>query len=143
MYFSFFIDTGASILSFYCTLVDLLGRCAPEANLIAQGKNDSLRARAILRSLVPLEDLEGVLSLPFNIAMPGIVADTGKSDLPTGLVPNHKQSMALFLERVYGIESRELFFSMLEYAFLPDLRAATMLEKPEGGESDMGLALNR
>ena len=138
-----FIDTGAAILSFYCTLVDLLGRCAPEANLIAQGKNDSLRARAILRSLVPLEDLEGVLSLPFSIAMPGIQPDTGKSDLPTGLVPNHKQSMALFLERVYGIESRELFFSMLEYAFLPDLRAATMLEKPGGGESDIGLALNR
>lgn len=23
------IDTGAAILAFYCTLVDLLGRCAP------------------------------------------------------------------------------------------------------------------
>jgi ryanodine receptor 2 len=31
-----FIDTGASILNFYCTLVDLLGRCAPEASVIAQ-----------------------------------------------------------------------------------------------------------
>ena len=138
-----FIDTGAAILSFYCTLVDLLGRCAPEATLIAQGKNDSLRARAILRSLVPLEDLEGVLSLPFTIPMPGLGYDTGTSDLPTGLVPNHKQSMALFLERVYGVENRELFFSLLENAFLPDLRAASMLEKPDGGESDMGLALNR
>lgn len=46
-----FIDTGASILNFYCTLVDLLGRCAPEASVIAQGKNDSLRARAILVKL--------------------------------------------------------------------------------------------
>lgn len=53
-----YIDTGAAILAFYCTLVDLMGRCAPEANVIAQGKNDSLRARAILRSLVPLEDLQ-------------------------------------------------------------------------------------
>ena len=130
-------------MSFYCTLVDLLGRCAPEATLIAQGKNDSLRARAILRSLVPLEDLEGVLSLPFTIPMPGLGYDTETADLPTGLVPNHKQSMALFLERVYGIENRELFFSLLENAFLPDLRAASMLEKPDGGESDMGLALNR
>lgn len=138
-----FIDTGAAMLSFYCTLVDLLGRCAPEATLIAQGKNDSLRARAILRSLVPLDDLEGVMSLPFNIPMPGLGPDIGKSDLPSGLVPNHKQSMALFLERVYGVEDRDLFFNMLENAFLPDLRAATMLEKPEGGESDMGLALNR
>lgn len=57
-----YIDTGAAILNFYCTLVDLMGRCAPEANVIAQGKNDSLRARAILRSLVPLEDLQVRLS---------------------------------------------------------------------------------
>ena len=54
-----FIDTGSAVLAFYSTLVDLLGRCAPEASVIAQGKNDSLRARAILRSLVPLEDLQG------------------------------------------------------------------------------------
>jgi hypothetical protein len=49
--------------------------------------------------------------------------------MPSGLVPNHKQSMALFLERVYGVEDRDLFFKLLEDAFLPDLRAATMLEK--------------
>ncbi len=49
--------------------------------------------------------------------------------MPSGLIPNHKQSMALFLERVYGIEDRDLFFSLLEEAFLPDLRMATMLEK--------------
>ena len=125
-----FIDTGAAVLAFYSTLVDLLGRCAPEASVIAQGKNDSLRARAILRSLVPLEDLQGVLSLRFSIGMPGISGHTSSSsDLPSGLIPNHKQSMALFLERVYGIEDRELFFKLLEDAFLPDLRAATMLEK--------------
>ena len=47
------------------------------------------------------------------------------------------------MERVYGIEDRDLFFNILEHAFLPDLRAATMLEKPDGGESEMGLALNR
>ena len=99
--------------------------------MIAQGKNDSLRARAILRSLVPLEDLQGVLSLRFNVAMPepGGGGGEGKSDMPTGLIPNHKQSMAMFLERVYGIEDRDLFFSLLEEAFLPDLRAATMLER--------------
>ena len=50
--------------------------------------------------------------------------------------------MALFLERVYGIEDMDLFFRLLEEAFLPDLRVATMLERAEG-ESDMGLALNR
>ncbi len=120
--------------------------------MIAQGKNDSLRARAILRSLVPLEDLQGVLSLRFNVEMPGLRPQDqvvtiinifilcgniyifpfcyqSKSDMPPGLMPSHKQSMALFLERVYGIEDRDLFFSLLEEAFLPDLRMATMLEK--------------
>lgn len=60
--------------------------------------------------------------------MPG-VGSGESSDAPPGLNPNHKQSMALFLERVYGIEERDLFFSLLEDAFLPDLRVATMLEK--------------
>lgn len=31
-----YIDTGSAILNFYCTLVDLLGRCAPDASVIAQ-----------------------------------------------------------------------------------------------------------
>lgn len=31
-----YIDTGAAILAFYCTLVDLLGRCAPDVSVIAQ-----------------------------------------------------------------------------------------------------------
>ena len=138
-----FIDTGTAILNFYTALVDVLGRCAPDASVIAQGKNDSLRARAILRSLVPLEDLQGVLSLKFSLSMPIPGVETYKSDIPSGLIPNHKQCIALFMERVYGIEDRELFFNILENAFLPDLRAATMLEKADGGESEMGLSLNR
>lgn len=108
-----------------------------------QGKNESLRARAILRSLVPLEDLEGVLSLKFTLQSNGPSSEGPKSDMPSGLIPGHKQSVVLFLERVYGIEDIELFFRLLEEAFLPDLRAATILEKTDGGESDMALALNR
>ena len=56
-------------------------------------------------------------------------SESGSSDSPSGLIPGHKQSMALFLERVYGIEDRDLFFRLLEEAFLPDLRVATMLER--------------
>lgn len=88
-----YIDTGAAILGFYCTLVDLLGRCAPESSVIDQGKNESLRARAILRSLVPLEDLQGVLSLKFTLQHPAPGEDKPKSDMPSGLVPGHKQSI--------------------------------------------------
>lgn len=124
-----YIDTGAAILGFYCTLVDLLGRCAPESSVIEQGKNESLRARAILRSLVPLEDLQGVLSLKFTLQQPGPGEEKPKSDMPSGLVPGNKQSIVLFLERVYGIETHDLFYRILEDAFLPDLRAATMLDR--------------
>uniref|UniRef100_A0A336KLC6 CSON012070 protein n=1 Tax=Culicoides sonorensis TaxID=179676 RepID=A0A336KLC6_CULSO len=138
-----YIDTGAAILNFYCTLVDLLGRCAPDSAVIEQGKNESLRARAILRSLVPLEDLQGVLSLKFVIQNPAAGEETPKSDMPSGLIPGHKQSVVLFLERVYGIETPELFFKLLEDAFLPDLRAATILDRTDGSESDMALAMNR
>uniref|UniRef100_A0A182UXB4 Ryanodine receptor 3, brain n=1 Tax=Anopheles merus TaxID=30066 RepID=A0A182UXB4_ANOME len=138
-----YIDTGAAILCFYCTLVDLLGRCAPDAAVIEQGKNESLRARAILRSLVPLEDLQGVLSLKFTLTNPALGEDRPKSDMPSGLVPGHKQSIVLFLERVYGIETQELFYRLLEDAFLPDLRAATMLDRSDGSESDMALSMNR
>lgn len=127
-----YIDTGAAILGFYCTLVDLLGRCAPEPSVIDLGKNESLRARAILRSLVPLEDLQGVLSLKFTSQQPAPGEEKPKSDMPSGLVPGHKQSIVLFLERVYGIERHDLFYRILEDAFLPDLRAATMLDRVRG-----------
>ncbi|XP_057661319.1 ryanodine receptor isoform X14 [Diorhabda carinulata] len=138
-----YIDTGAAILNFYCTLVDLLGRCAPDAAVIAVGKNESLRARAILRSLVPLEDLQGVLSLKFSLHNPAAGEERPKSDMPSGLTPPHKQSVVLFLERVYGIETQELFYKLLEEAFLPDLRCATMLDRNDGSESDMALSMNR
>ncbi|XP_015040422.2 ryanodine receptor isoform X3 [Drosophila pseudoobscura] len=138
-----YIDTGAAILNFYCTLVDLLGRCAPDASVIEQGKNESLRARAILRSLVPLEDLQGVLSLKFTLTQTGPGEEKAKTDMPSGLLPNNKQSIVLFLERVYGIETQDLFYRLLEDAFLPDLRTATILDKSDGSESDMALAMNR
>lgn len=53
------------------------------------------------------------------------VSDAGP--LP-GLLPNHKQSVLLFLDRVYGIDSQEMLFQFLEKSFLPDLRAATMMD---------------
>lgn len=56
---------GGAILTFYSSLVDLLGRCAPDAEAIKSGRSDSIRARSILRSLVSMEDLEGVLGLRF------------------------------------------------------------------------------
>lgn len=142
------INMGVAILSFYCALVDLLGRCAPDLQNIGQGRHESIRARSILKSLVPLQDLRNAISLRFNLIDPQWlrVGDNEQPFAPTApsFVPNHKQSLVLFLERVYGIEDQETFFSLLEEAFLPDMRAATMLECPtpvtggDQGQSNFG-----
>ena len=48
--------------------------------------------------------------------------------MPPGLQPAHKMSIILFLERVYGIPDQETFFRLIEDAFLPDIRSATILD---------------
>lgn len=125
-------------MSFYASLVELLGRCAPSEETIKMGKSDSIRARSILRSLVSMEDLEGVLALRFILPVPQMSTDR----LP-GLQPNHKMSIVLFLERVYGIPDQATFFNLIESAFLPDIRCATILDGSSCCEGDMALALNR
>ncbi|KAJ8309071.1 hypothetical protein KUTeg_013945 [Tegillarca granosa] len=147
-----YIDMGGAILNFYSSLVDLLGRCAPDAETIKAGRSDSIRARAILRSLVSMEDLEGVLGLRFILPVGQMFQPTvdetesqappGET-LPPGLLPAHKAAIVLFLERVYGIPDQETFFRILENGFLPDLRAATTLDTAQVSDSDMALAMNR
>lgn len=60
-----YIDLGAAELSFYAILVELLGRCAPSEETIKMGKPNAARAKSILKSLVSMQDLEGVLGLKF------------------------------------------------------------------------------
>ena len=48
--------------------------------------------------------------------------------MPPGLLPNHKTSIVMFLDRVYGIEEQSIFYRLIDEAFLPDLRAATTLD---------------
>jgi hypothetical protein len=62
-----YIDLGAATLDFYSSLVDLLAKCAPDPLTIQAGKGESLRARAILRSLISLDDLGNILALRFTI----------------------------------------------------------------------------
>ncbi|XP_071962240.1 ryanodine receptor 2-like isoform X3 [Antedon mediterranea] len=144
------VDMGGAVLTFYAMLIDLLGRCAPDKQVLSHGKSESQRMRAILRSLVALDDLEGVLSLKFNLPSPSKVYEKkdetlGKplgADLK-GLTPTHKEAMLLFMERVYGISDQEMFFRLLEVGFLPDLRAAMTMDTPNTHDHDMALALNR
>lgn len=46
-----YIDTGAAILNFYCTLVDLLGRCAPDSSVIALVYLNQLLLTAIFNKI--------------------------------------------------------------------------------------------
>ncbi|XP_047465590.1 ryanodine receptor 2 isoform X3 [Mugil cephalus] len=137
------IHMGNAIMTFYAALIDLLGRCAPEMHLIHAGKGEAIRIRAILRSLIPIEDLVGVISISFsmpNLAKDGLVVEP---DMSAGFCPDHKAAMVLFLDRVYGIENQNFLLHLLEVGFLPDLRAAASLDTVTLSATDMALALNR
>uniref|UniRef100_A0A6I8PD25 Ryanodine receptor 1 n=1 Tax=Ornithorhynchus anatinus TaxID=9258 RepID=A0A6I8PD25_ORNAN len=137
------VHLGNAIMSFYAALIDLLGRCAPEMHLIQAGKGEALRIRAILRSLVPLEDLVGVISLPLQIPAFGKDGNTVEPRMSASFVPDHKAPMVLFLDRVYGIDSQDFLLHVLEVGFLPDMRAAASLDTAAFSTTEMALALNR
>ncbi|XP_064408728.1 ryanodine receptor 1 isoform X5 [Latimeria chalumnae] len=137
------VHLGNAIMSFYGALIDLLGRCAPEMHLIQAGKGEALRIRAILRSLVPIEDLVGVISLPVQIPSFGKDGNIIEPKMSASFVPDHKAPMVLFLDRVYGVENQDYLLHLLEVGFLPDMRAATSLDTAAFSTTEMALALNR
>uniref|UniRef100_A0A8D0GF69 Ryanodine receptor 1 n=1 Tax=Sphenodon punctatus TaxID=8508 RepID=A0A8D0GF69_SPHPU len=137
------VHLGNAIMSFYAALIDLLGRCAPEMHLIQAGKGEALRIRAILRSLVPLDDLVGVISLPLQIPSFGKDGNIIEPKMSASFVPDHKAPMVLFLDRVYGIENQDFLLNVLEVGFLPDMRAAASLDTAAFSTTEMALALNR
>ncbi|KAM9591511.1 LOW QUALITY PROTEIN: ryanodine receptor 1-like [Morphnus guianensis] len=137
------VHLGNAIVSFYAVLIDLLGCCAPEMHLIQAGKGEALRIRAILCSLVPLEDLVGIISLPLQIPALGKDGNLVEPRMVASFVPEHKAPTVLFLDRVYGIESQEFLLHMLEVGFLPDMRAAASLDTATSSMTGMVLALNQ
>ncbi|XP_068597641.1 ryanodine receptor 2-like [Brachionichthys hirsutus] len=137
------IHMGHAIMTFYSALIDLLGRCAPEMHLIQGGKRESIRMRAILRSLIPIQDLEGVISISLQIPSVSPDGHVVDPDLSKVFCPDHKAAMVLFLDRVYGIENQSFLLHLLEVGFLPDLQAAVSIDNADLGSTDMALALNR
>lgn len=126
---------GNAIMSFYSALIDLLGRCAPEMHvclqeiviiivflelplifpifisfsllqLINKGKGEALRIRAILRSLVPTEDLVGIISIPLKMPITNKGSQDVRSDNTQHVIsPPHLQSsrilfICLFYKRI-------------------------------------------
>ncbi|KAM6956587.1 ryanodine receptor 2-like [Aplochiton taeniatus] len=137
------IHMGHAVMTFYSALIDLLGRCAPETHLIQAGKGEALRLRSILRSLIPVQDLEGVISLPLQIPTLAKDGTVTEPDPSTVFCPDHKAAMVLFLDRVYGVHDQNFLFHLLEVGFLPDLQAAVSLDTNDLASTDMALALNR
>ncbi|XP_067310941.1 ryanodine receptor 3 isoform X2 [Pseudorasbora parva] len=137
------VHMGNAILSFYSALIDLLGRCAPEMHLINKGKGEALRIRAILRSLVPTEDLVGIISIPLKMPTVNKDGSVSEPDVSASFCPDHKAPMVLFLDRVYGIEDQSFLLHLLEVGFLPDLRAAASLDTETLRTTETALAMNR
>uniref|UniRef100_A0A3Q3W1X0 Uncharacterized protein n=2 Tax=Percomorphaceae TaxID=1489872 RepID=A0A3Q3W1X0_MOLML len=137
------VHMGNAIMSFYSALIDLLGRCAPEMHLINKGKGEALRIRAILRSLVPTEDLVGIISIPLKMPITNKDGSVTEPDMSACFCPDHKAPMVLFVDRVYGIEDQSFLLHLLEVGFLPDLRAATCLDTEGLCTTEAALAMNR
>ncbi|XP_061097426.1 ryanodine receptor 3-like isoform X2 [Conger conger] len=137
------VHTGNAIMSFYSALIDLLGRCAPEMHLINTGKGEALRIRAILRSLVPTEDLVGIISIPLEMPVVNKDGTVTEPDMSASFCPEHKAPMVLFLDRVYGVEDQSFLLHLLEVGFLPDLKASASLDTEALSTTETALALNR
>ncbi|XP_035275276.1 ryanodine receptor 3 isoform X12 [Anguilla anguilla] len=137
------VHMGNAIMSFYSALIDLLGRCAPEMHLINKGKGEALRIRAILRSLVPTEDLVGIISIPLKMPIVNKDGTVTEPDMSASFCPDHKAPMVLFLDRVYGIEDQSFLLHLLEVGFLPDLRASASLDTEALSTTETALAMNR
>ncbi|XP_065696122.1 ryanodine receptor 3 isoform X2 [Patagioenas fasciata] len=137
------VHMGNAIMSFYSALIDLLGRCAPEMHLIQSGKGEAIRIRSILRSLVPTEDLVGIISIPLKLSTVNKDGTVNEPDMSANFCPDHKAPMVLFLDRVYGIKDQSFLLHLLEVGFLPDLRASASLDTVSLSTTEAALALNR
>ncbi|KAH0620577.1 hypothetical protein JD844_021198 [Phrynosoma platyrhinos] len=137
------VHMGNAIMSFYSALIDLLGRCAPEMHLIQTGKGEAIRIRSILRSLVPTEDLVGIISISLKLPTVNKDGTVTEPDMSASFCPDHKAPMVLFLDRVYGIKDQSFLLHLLEVGFLPDLRASASLDTVSLSTTETALALNR
>uniref|UniRef100_A0A8C3IPA6 Ryanodine receptor 3 n=1 Tax=Chrysemys picta bellii TaxID=8478 RepID=A0A8C3IPA6_CHRPI len=137
------VHMGNAIMSFYSALIDLLGRCAPEMHLIQTGKGEAIRIRSILRSLVPTEDLVGIISIPLKLSTVNKDGTVTEPDMSATFCPDHKAPMVLFLDRVYGIKDQSFLLHLLEVGFLQDLRASASLDTVSLSTTEAALALNR
>ena len=108
-----------SVLTFYASLLQLLGYCCHTQKSAVDIQEISLeqrslidRTRHILKNLVSQADVTALLVMPF---------DSNGSPL---LLPQYKKSTLLFVERVYGLNDPDYTLRLLTEAFLPDIKLA-------------------
>ena len=107
------VNSGSSGLS--GTDSGLSGTASGTSGSSTMKKSDAERTRNILSNLISVEDVKGILSLPF--------ARDGRR----GIIPAHKEAALLFLSRVYGVTDSQLLLDLLTDAFLPDIKTALKL----------------
>ncbi|XP_012862710.2 ryanodine receptor 3 [Echinops telfairi] len=112
-------------------------------DLIQTGKGEAIRIRSILRSLVPTEDLVGIISIPLKLPSLNRDGSVSEPDMAANFCPDHKAPMVLFLDRVYSIKDQTFLLHLLEVGFLPDLRASASLDTVSLSTTEAALALNR
>ena len=107
------VNSGSSGLS--GTDSGLSGTASGTSGSSTMKKSDAERTRNILSNLISVEDVKGILSLPFA------------RDGHQGIIPVHKEAALLFLSRVYGVTDSQLLLDLLTDAFLPDIKTALKL----------------
>ncbi|XP_075257500.1 ryanodine receptor 2-like isoform X3 [Convolutriloba macropyga] len=165
------VQIGDAVLDFYSALINLLGCCSPGDDsskfsdskpsepvhtTSAGGGGETQRVRAILQSLVPMEDLEGILGMTFSLPSIEILQQESHENSATTadeatlskhwvgpLKPHHKAAIVKFWDRVYGINDSETLQQLISIGFLPDLRTAVILDTASVAGTDFSVALNR
>lgn len=92
------------------------------------------KSLVILSSAFTLIYPKGHFCLPCHFIIPRSTlfslpdGNTIEPKMSASFVPDHKASMVLFLDRVYGIDNQDFLLHVLEVGFLPDMRATASLD---------------
>lgn len=107
---------------------DLVGVISLPVQIPAYGKGETLGATCgcavLLCNIWPPSATVPCLISSVRIADGQII----EPKMSASFVPDHKASMVLFLDRVYGIDNQDFLLHVLEVGFLPDMRAAASLD---------------
>ena len=105
-------QTANITLTFYSFLVRLLACCASIPCVSGRTTIQSQGSHVIpfLQSLISFDDVDAILSMSL------CTHDT------QGILPQQKQAVLMFMDRVYGFRSPKFFLHLIKNVFLEDIR---------------------